>query len=80
MAKNKRSSKTIAQQCRYYEVGNIFEYMVEVYLNGNISSFGELYRELNKGARKDFIDYIFSVSDCSTTSCVFDFLLRCTPL
>ena len=21
-----------------------------------------------------------SVSDCSTTSCVFDFLLRCTPL
>ena len=23
---------------------------------------------------------IFNVSDCSTTSCVFDFLLRCTPL
>ena len=23
---------------------------------------------------------IFIVSDCSTTSCVFDFLLRCTPL
>jgi len=22
----------------------------------------------------------FIVSDCSTTSCVFDFLLRCTPL
>ena len=22
----------------------------------------------------------FTVSDCSTTSCVFDFLLRCTPL
>lgn len=22
----------------------------------------------------------YSVSDCSTTSCVFDFLLRCTPL
>ena len=21
-----------------------------------------------------------NVSDCSTTSCVFDFLLRCTPL
>lgn len=60
MAKNKRSSKTIAQQCRYYEVENIFEYMVEVYLNGNISSFGVLYRELNKDARKDFMDYIFS--------------------
>ena len=23
---------------------------------------------------------LFDVSDCSTTSCVFDFLLRCTPL
>lgn len=56
----KRYSKTTAQQCRYYEVENIFEYMVSVYLNGNISSFGELYRELNKEARKDFIDYIFS--------------------
>lgn len=43
----KRYSKTIAQQCRYYEVENIFEYMVETYINGNISSFEELYRELN---------------------------------
>ncbi|KGN67730.1 hypothetical protein [Porphyromonas sp. COT-108 OH1349] len=39
----KRRSKTIAQQCRYYEVDNIFEYMVSVYLNGNISAFRELY-------------------------------------
>lgn len=37
----KRRSRTIAQQCRYYEVDNIFEYMVSVYLNGNISDFGE---------------------------------------
>lgn len=29
----KRRSKTVEQQCRYYEVGNIFEYMVETYLN-----------------------------------------------
>lgn len=56
----KRSSKTIAQQCRFYELDNIFEYMINIYLNGNISSFGELYRELNKDARRDFIDYIFS--------------------
>jgi hypothetical protein len=34
--------------------------MINIYLNGNISSFGELYRELNKDARRDFIDYIFS--------------------
>ncbi len=32
----KRRSKTVEQQCRYYEVGNIFEYMVETYLNGNM--------------------------------------------
>ena len=50
----KRSSKTAAQQCRYYEVDNIFVYMVETYINGNISVFRELYRELNKDARRDF--------------------------
>ena len=48
----KRRSKTIAQQCRYYEVDNIFEYMVSVYLNGNISAFGELFKE--------FFSYLFS--------------------
>ena len=37
----KRRSKTIAQQCRYDDVDNIFDYMVSVYLNGNISAFGE---------------------------------------
>ena len=48
----KRRSKTIAQQCRYYEADNIFEYMVSAYLNGNISAFGELYKELNRKDRK----------------------------
>lgn len=56
----KRRSKTIAQQCRYYEVDNIFEYIVSVYLNGNISAFGELYKELNRKDRKEFILYLFS--------------------
>lgn len=56
----KRRSKTIAQQCRYYEVDNIFEYMVSVYLNGNISAFWELYKELNRKDRKEFITYLFS--------------------
>ena len=56
----KRRSKTITQQCRYYEVDNIFEYMVSVYLNGNISTFGELYKELNRKDRKEFIFYLFS--------------------
>ena len=55
----KRNSKT-AQQCRYYEVDNIFEYMVETYINGNISVFRELYHELNKDTRKDFTDFLLS--------------------
>ena len=56
----KRSSKTAAQQCRYYEVDNIFVYMVETYINGNISTFRELYHELGKETRKDFIDFLLS--------------------
>lgn len=56
----KRHSKTVEQQCKYYEVGNIFEYMVETYINGNFSTFRELYKELRKDARKDFIDFLLS--------------------
>ena len=56
----KRNSKTAAQQCRYYEGDNIFEHMVETYINGNISVFSELYHELNKDARKDFTDFLLS--------------------
>lgn len=54
-----RYSKTVSQQCRYYEVENIFEYMVSVYLNGDISRFTALFKELEKEARKDFIGYLF---------------------
>ena len=56
----KRKNKTVSQQCKFYEVDNIFEYMVETYINGNFSSFKELYQELNKDARKDFIDFLLS--------------------
>ena len=56
----KRHSKTASQQCRYYEVENIFEYMVETYINGNFSAYKELYQELDKDARRDFVDYIFN--------------------
>ena len=42
----KRNSKTAAQQCKYYEVENFFEYLVEVYINGNFDSFRSLYHEL----------------------------------
>ena len=43
----KRYSKTIAQQCKYYEVEDIFEYMVETYI-----------KELEKDARRLFIEYL----------------------
>ena len=56
----KRHSKTASQQYRYYEVENIFEYMVETYINGNFSAYKELYQELYKDARRDFVDYIFN--------------------
>ena len=59
----KRYSKTIAQQCRYYEVENIFEYMVSVYQNENITLFQRLYKELESKAKKDFIDYLFNEVD-----------------
>ena len=55
-----RNSRTLAQQCRYYEVANIFEYMVETYINGIFSTFRRLYHELNKDARKDFMDFLLS--------------------
>ena len=56
----KRRNKSVSQQCKYYEVDNIFEYMVETYINGNFSIFKELYHELNKDARKDFTDFLLS--------------------
>ena len=56
----KRRNKSVSQQCKFYEVDNIFEYMVETYINGNISSFKELYQELNKDARKDFTDFLLN--------------------
>ena len=41
-----RRNKTVAQQCKFYEVENIFEYMVSVYINGNFDNFQELHAEL----------------------------------
>lgn len=50
-----RHSKTADQQCRYYEVDDIFEYMYETYINGNPSQLKALYKELRREARKEFI-------------------------
>ena len=57
--KRARRNKTVAQQCKYYEVENIYEYMVSVYIHDNIELFKILYKELCKDARKEFITYLF---------------------
>ncbi|CDN30463.1 hypothetical protein BN938_0358 [Mucinivorans hirudinis] len=54
-----RRNKTVAQQCRHYEVENIYDYMISVYVNDNCAQFKELYKELCPDAKRFFIDYIF---------------------
>ena len=54
-----RRNKTVAQQCKHYEVENIYDYMVSVYINGNITPFRGLHNELCPDAKRLFIDYIF---------------------
>lgn len=54
-----RRNKTVAQQCKYYEVENIYEYMVSVYINGNLNNFRNIHTELCKDARRQFVEYIF---------------------
>ena len=56
----KRYGKTVAQQCRHYKVGNIYEHMVAIYINGNTNQFKKLFKELCKEAKQGFIQYCFS--------------------
>ena len=56
-----RHSKTSDQQCRYYEVDDIFEYMYETYINGNPSQLKALYKELRRETRKAFIAFCFEM-------------------
>ena len=39
----------------------------------------KMVEPIRKSTRQEREQWL-KVSDCSTTSCVFDFLLRCTPL
>ena len=57
---NKKTFKDSITAVQIFEVDNIFEYMVDTYINGNITSFKDIYRELNKDARRDFVDFIFN--------------------
>lgn len=54
-----RRNKNIAQQCKFYEVENIFEYMISVYINGNITHFRELHKELCTDTKRQFLEYMF---------------------
>lgn len=53
-----RHSKTVQQQNSYYEVECIFDYMVESYINGQRNQLKQLYKELNRSARVEFIEYL----------------------
>ena len=55
----KRHSKTWEQQAKYYEVDNIADYMIETYLNGNISIYRQLYYEHRPAGRRLFISWLF---------------------
>ena len=61
--KRARRNKTVAQQCRYYEVENIFDYMYSVYINGNITPFKAMYQELDHDSKRLFVRYIFEDID-----------------
>jgi len=54
-----RHSKTWEQQAKYYEVDSIADYMIETYLNGNISTYRQLFYELKPAGRKLFISWLF---------------------
>lgn len=56
----KRYSKTAIQQNRYYEVPNIYTYLVESYTSNNLSQFDKIHKELCREAKRDFISYCFS--------------------
>ncbi len=57
---SKRRGKRVAQQCRYYEVENIFDYMYESHFAScDPMQVRRLYKELNREARRQFIEYCF---------------------
>ena len=55
---SKRKSKTFEQQCRFYEVENIFDYVIELYVLGHFTQFRKIYKEFDKGTRADCIQHI----------------------
>lgn len=57
----KRNSKTLEQQARYYGVDDMSEYMVETYLNGNISTYRQLFQELRGESRREFVGRLFEM-------------------
>ena len=76
-----RHSKTPSQQCRYYKVDDIFEYMYETYINGNHSQLKTLYKELRREARKEFVAFCFEMvspnTECERNSFCLLFIKRC---
>ena len=56
----KRYTKTLAQQNRFYQVDNFFQYIIETYINGYSLTCKVLFNELCKEDRKNFLLYLSS--------------------
>ena len=57
-------------------LANLLTNAIKFTSRGNVNFHTDIQRE-NFGLK---LEIPYRVSDCSTTSCVFVFLLRCTPL
>ena len=74
-----RKSKTAEQQAKFYECGNdkydFFNCLIEVYINGNFSSFERMFKELIKSDRYNFIKYVMENYENNE---IVDACLKCT--
>lgn len=56
-----RRGKTVKQQCRYYEVGNIFDLMIDAHVGScDPNQVVKYYKELNREGKRLFVSYCFT--------------------
>lgn len=57
-----RRSKTLKEQCRYYECDNfLVDILIDDYYNGQKKQMVEHFKELNIDSRKEVISDLFSL-------------------
>ena len=59
--KKGRRSKTVAQQCKYYEVDNFFDLMIDAHVGScDPNQVVKYYKELNREGKRLFVRYCFT--------------------